>query len=113
MNATDPWLPAARSAAEQPTLEPLDPRLRDLYRSATPTQKLAIVARLNATLIGLKEADLRACSVVRAPNEQRKLLRSWCRSAAIGSIAKKLHGPAANWVWTRSGKRHRTSCEPV
>jgi hypothetical protein len=36
--------------------------LRDLYRATTPTQKLAVVARLNATLIGLEEAELTCTS---------------------------------------------------
>jgi hypothetical protein len=47
-------------AANAGAHEPLDPKLLELYRRATPTQELAVVARLNATLIGLKEADLRA-----------------------------------------------------
>ena len=57
--------------------EPLDPRLRDLYRAATPTQKLAVVARLNATLIGLKEAELNARCPTQPPAERRTALRGW------------------------------------
>ena len=57
--------------------EPLDPRLRDLYRAATPTQKLAVVARLNATLIGLKEAELNARFPSQPPAERRTALRGW------------------------------------
>ncbi|MBI4624849.1 MAG: hypothetical protein HY736_16740 [Verrucomicrobia bacterium] len=61
--------------------EPLEPHLRDLYRAATPTQKLAAVARLNATLIGLKEAELKARLPALAPEQTHALLRSWWLSA--------------------------------
>jgi hypothetical protein len=68
-------------AARLRDLEPLDPKLLELYRRATPTQKLAVTARLNATLIGLKEADIRA----RLPNlsreDQRAMLRRWWLTA--------------------------------
>lgn len=53
----------------------------ELYRRATPTQKLAVVARLNATTLALKEASLQA----RRPNmpaaERREMLRRWWLSA--------------------------------
>lgn len=64
-----------------PTFEPLDPRLRELYRSATPTQKLAIVGRLNATLIGLKEADLRSRFPAISQSETRARIRHWWLTA--------------------------------
>jgi hypothetical protein len=57
--------------------EPLDPRLLELYRRATPTQKLAVVARLNGTLIGLKEADLRARQPALPPEKRQQVLRRW------------------------------------
>jgi hypothetical protein len=77
VNSIDPSSAIAKPASSPPAVEPLDPRLRDLYRSATPTQKLAIVARLNAALIALKEANLRTSSVVCTPDERKRLLRSW------------------------------------
>lgn len=63
--------------AQRPRFEPLDPQLRDLYRHATPTQKLAVVARLNATLIELKSADLQARFPAMQPAKRRDLLRQW------------------------------------
>ena len=64
--------------ASQPREEAgLDPRLRDLYRAATPTQKLAVVARINATLIGLKEAELLARYAEMTPENRRERLRRW------------------------------------
>jgi hypothetical protein len=62
-------------------LEPLDPILLELYRKATPTQKLAVVARLNATLIALKEADIRARRPDLSRKEQQALLRQWWLTA--------------------------------
>lgn len=62
-------------------LEPLDPKLVELYRRATPTQKLAVVARLNATLIGLKEADIRARLPGMSLENQRAMLRRWWLTA--------------------------------
>jgi hypothetical protein len=57
--------------------EPLDPKLCALYRAATPERKLAVVARLNATLIGLKEADLRTRFPAQSTAERRTMLRRW------------------------------------
>ncbi|MSU49692.1 MAG: hypothetical protein EXS37_11510 [Opitutus sp.] len=70
-----------QSASPRLRFEPLDPRLRDLYRSATPTQKLAVVTRLNTTLIGLKEADIRARCPTISQKETRTQLRSWWLAA--------------------------------
>ena len=63
------------------TFEPLHPKMVELYRKATPTQKLAVVARLNATLIGLKEADIRASRPDLSRDAQRALLRRWWLTA--------------------------------
>ena len=67
-------VPRANSSG---THEPLDPKLRELYRAATPTQKLAVVARLNGTLLGLKEAELKSRDASMPPAERRALLRRW------------------------------------
>jgi hypothetical protein len=68
-------------AANTRHLEPLHPRLLELYRRATPTEKLAVVARLNATLIGLKEADLHARLPGLSQEDYRKMLRRWWLAA--------------------------------
>ena len=52
-------------------------RLRGLYRAATPTEKLAVVARLNGTLAALKEAALRAAHPEWSAEERRAALRRW------------------------------------
>ena len=57
--------------------ETIEPRMRDLYRNATPTQKLMIVARLNSTLIDLKDAKLQAQFPAMPEKERRVLLRRW------------------------------------
>jgi hypothetical protein len=70
------------------TAKPLDrerdrphPLQIDLYRRATPTQKLAAIARLNATAIAIKEADLESrCPDVPAA-ERRAVLRQWWLAA--------------------------------
>jgi hypothetical protein len=53
----------------------------ELYRRATPTQKLAVVARLNATAIALKEAALKASAPEMPPGKRRELLRRWWLTA--------------------------------
>jgi hypothetical protein len=53
----------------------------ELYRRATPTQKLATVARLNATVLKLKEADLQARFPHQSADERREVLRRWWLSA--------------------------------
>ena len=60
-----------------PKFEPLDPRLRELYRAATPTEKLTAVVRLNATLIELKSAALRSKFPAMPPTKRGELLRRW------------------------------------
>ena len=63
--------------AKRPRFESLDPQLRDLYRNATPTQKLAVVARLNTSLIELKSADLQSRFPAMPPAKRRDILRQW------------------------------------
>ena len=62
--------------------EPLDPRLRELYRTATPTQKLAVVSRLNAALLGLKAAEITVRRPELSQSAQSTLLRHWWLTAA-------------------------------
>jgi hypothetical protein len=64
-------------ARTSPKFEPLDPHLRDLYRAATPTEKLTVVVRLNATLIELKSAALQAKFPSMPPAKRGELLRRW------------------------------------
>lgn len=54
-----------------------DARQHDAYRRASPSQKLAVVARLNAALLGLKEADLKARYPAATAEELRGRLRRW------------------------------------
>lgn len=68
-------------ASRYPDCGPFDPRLIELYRRATPTQKLAVVARLNATLIELKASDIRARRPDLAEAQQRAQLRRWWMTA--------------------------------
>lgn len=67
--------------SQRPRFEPLDPTLQDVYRRATPSQKLAVVARLNATLLELKAAAVRARFPAMPPGEQRALVRHWWLTA--------------------------------
>lgn len=53
----------------------------ELYRKATPTQKLAAVARLNAAAIAMKESALRAQHPPLSPEKRRELLRRWWLTA--------------------------------
>jgi hypothetical protein len=65
----------------RPAAEPLDPRLRDLYRSASPTQKLAAVARINATLSALKDAALAQAHPDWPAERRRAAVRRWWLTA--------------------------------
>ncbi len=47
------------------------------YRKATPEAKLTVVARLNAGLIALKEAQLKRDRADLDETERRKELRRW------------------------------------
>ncbi|MBL9219132.1 MAG: hypothetical protein JNG82_11625 [Opitutaceae bacterium] len=53
----------------------------ELYRRATPTQKLAVVARLRATALGLKEAALLRQFPDQSLAERRRMLRRWWLAA--------------------------------
>ena len=53
----------------------------ELYRKATPTQKLATVARLNATMLMLKEASLQSRFSNLSAAERRQSLRRWWLAA--------------------------------
>jgi hypothetical protein len=64
-----------------PQIETAEARLLGLYRSATPTQKLAVVGRINASLQALKAAKVRADHPGLTPHEQNRLVRSWWFSA--------------------------------
>jgi hypothetical protein len=71
-------------ATHSVTAEPLDrerdrphPLQIDLYRRATPTAKLAALARLNATAIAIKEADLKTRRPDLPAAERRAALRQW------------------------------------
>jgi hypothetical protein len=57
--------------------ESLDPKLRELYRTASAADKLAIVGRLNATLLALKRAQLDARQPALASGEITAELRRW------------------------------------
>lgn len=70
------------TTTKSPADELSDRQLRELYRAATPTRKLAVVARLNATLISLKEADLQARFPKASAEEQRAMLRRWWLTAS-------------------------------
>jgi len=58
-----------------------DAILKELYRTATPTQKLAAVDRLNRGLIALKEAHLSSLYPSWTPEQRRAELRRWWFSA--------------------------------
>lgn len=52
-----------------------------LYRQATPTQKLAAVARLNATAIAMKDAALKSRFPGMPPETRRAVTRRWWLTA--------------------------------
>lgn len=62
--------------------ETLDPQMLECYRRATPGAKLAVVTRLNETLIALKEAALLKNHPDVTPAKRRELLRLWWFGAA-------------------------------
>lgn len=53
----------------------------ELYRAATPEQKLTVVMRLNHALQGLKEAHLAASRPDWTSEERRVEMRRWWFSA--------------------------------
>jgi hypothetical protein len=66
-------------------VNPLEDRsdsvLAALYRNATPAAKLAAVAAINESLIGLRDAYLAATQPTWSPEERRAELRRWWFSA--------------------------------
>ena len=60
---------------------PIEPVLLALYRRSSPEEKLAVVTRLNATLLGLKEAQLAATRSDWTASQRRIELRRWWFSA--------------------------------
>jgi hypothetical protein len=53
-----------------------------LYQRASPTQKLAVVARLNASAIRIKEAALQSRFPEMAVTERNRVLRHWWLTAS-------------------------------
>jgi hypothetical protein len=56
--------------------------LRELYRTATPTQKLAVVSRLNTALLGLKASEITVSRPELSQSAQSALLRHWWLTSA-------------------------------
>lgn len=65
-----------------PALASFAARQWEIYRRASPTQKLAVVARLNAGLVELKLAHLRVRRPELAEEERRAIVRRWWLTAA-------------------------------
>lgn len=57
--------------------ERLNPQLVELYRRAEPAQKLAVVARINASLQAIKRAQLQMSNPGLSATEQQRQLRRW------------------------------------
>lgn len=70
-----------RATAGLANTESLDPQLRELYRKATPTEKLAVVGRLNATLLRLKAAEIEKRHPEAPAATRRQMLRRWWLAA--------------------------------
>jgi hypothetical protein len=58
-----------------------DERLRTLYRTASPTEKLAAVARINAALIAIKEAAVAQQHPEWSATRRRDTVRLWWLTA--------------------------------
>lgn len=65
----------------RPRSEAIDDRLRALYRAASPTEKLAVVARINASLTAIKEAAVARQHPEWSPLERRAAVRRWWLTA--------------------------------
>lgn len=68
------------AVADRPDLRTenfLEPRLVELYRTATPEKKLAMVAQINRTLQDLKAAQLAADRPELSDGQRRIELRRW------------------------------------
>jgi hypothetical protein len=61
--------------------ETADDRLRALYRAASPTEKRAAVARINAALTAVKEAAVARQYPDWSPAQRRALVRRWWLAA--------------------------------
>jgi len=61
--------------------EAIDERLRALYRAASPTEKLAAVARINLSLTAIKEAAVARQHPDWSPVQRRTAVRRWWLSA--------------------------------
>lgn len=59
----------------------IDERLRALYRAASPTEKLAVVARINASLTAIKDAALARQHPDWSPGRRRAAVRRWWLTA--------------------------------
>jgi len=61
--------------------EALDPRQVALYRAASPTEKLAVVARINASLTAIKESAVAQQHPEWTVEQRRACVRRWWFSA--------------------------------
>ena len=61
--------------------EAMDERLRALYRAASPTEKLAAVARINLSLTAIKEAAVARQHPEWSPVQRRSAVRRWWLSS--------------------------------
>lgn len=59
----------------------IDERLRALYRAASPTAKLAVVARINASLTAIKEAAVARQHPEWSLVQRRAVVRRWWLTA--------------------------------
>jgi hypothetical protein len=65
----------------RPSLSASDECLRALYRTASPTEKLAAVARINAALIAMKEAAVAQQHPEWSAARRRDTVRLWWLTA--------------------------------
>lgn len=72
---------SVETETQSPQSEVLDERLRALYRAASPTEKLATVARINASLTAIKEAAVAQQHPDWTPEQRRRSVRRWWLSA--------------------------------
>jgi hypothetical protein len=65
----------------RPPPDGIDERLRALYRAASPTEKLAAVARINASLTAIKEAAVARQHPEWSVMQRRAVVRRWWLTA--------------------------------
>lgn len=65
----------------RPQAGAIDERLRTLYRAASPTEKLAVVARINASLIAIKDAAVAQQHPEWSIAQRRAAVRRWWLTA--------------------------------